>query len=1308
MRKLIVGAFVAVLCLLGVVSVGPVLADDTVSAEKGAFLNWVEEKLSTPDRKIAISAIDGALSSDVTLPEITIADRQGVWLRILGAHLKWSRTALLTGTLSVDTLEADRLEVIRKPLPADTVTPAASEGFSVPELPVAVEIGKLRIGEVALSAPVMGEDALLTVEGALSLSGGSLTSNLAIERIDGQPAKLAVKANFDGGTKTLDLDFGLHEPKGGMLSGVLGIPERPALDLTVKGTGPLSDFSADVAFDSDSRRLLSGKTTISADGDGYRFASQMNGDLSPLVQPDYALYLAGDGHFDLDGRYGGDGRIAIDRLTLAAPVLSLDGSAQLAADGFPTALDLKGKLGKDGSFLPIGGASSTTGLGGARFALVFGQGGRWSLDLDADTLVTSAGKADRVTLRGGGVAEALDRAADRHVTFDLAGATQGLQPGDPDLAKAVGGEAAFKAAGNWSGGHPLVIDLAELSTPTAAARFSGEVTGGMISGKQQIEMADLRPASGLAGRPLSGALSLSTTGGLTPMTGAFDLVLDGKATDVTLGAAAADRLLAGVVSVAGRVRRDTGGVLFDGVTLGGEAFSLTLDGQQAKAVTDVTASAEIHNLNKMLDEASGPLAARVHLGGSGAPFDVTADLSSPGLRLRGHDLKPLKIAFDGQLDGAKLDGRLSGGGALDKVPLQVAASLGSGEDGSRSFSGLKLSAGKTRISGDVRLSPARLMDGQLAMDSPDIAALAPLALVEAHGAVKGTVGLTSVGGQQAAEVAVKASGLRVEGSSVGAATLSAEISDLFGAAAVTGKGTAEAVSSGGVKVASVEATAEGTLQATRFAVTLRGVSASQAVQAGLAPFTVAAKGQYANNTVDFQSLKVSGDPGLSVDAAGRVPLSGAGLDVKAKATIPLALGNRLLAVRGARVQGTATADILVSGSLADPRFGGSVQVADGSLVDPQSTNRLTGIALRLNLTPKAAVVDSFSAVLNGGGQVGLKGSIGLDPNAGLPVDLNVTFGKTKVTDGKIITATVGGDISIKGSVTGGLAVAGGIDVARAEITIPEGMGASANILDVKHRLPPPNVKRTLERIVAAAPKKGGSVSGSVGLNLEIRAPARLFVRGRGIDAELGGSLKVLGTLDNVQPIGSFNLIRGRVDVIGQRITFDRGSVTLTGDLDPSIDFSATTESDQISVTASVTGRASDPQIVLSSSPELPQDEILARFLFKRSMSELSPVQIGLLATAVAQLAGGGRDNGLLDRLRSSIGLDDLDVTTDKNGNAAVKAGRYITEKVYLGVTAGGNGQSGVAVNLDITNDLKAKAEATQAESKVGVYYEHEY
>ena len=183
---------------------------------------------------------------------------------------------------------------------------------------------------------------------------------------------------------------------------------------------------------------------------------------------------------------------------------------------------------------------------------------------------------------------------------------------------------------------------------------------------------------------------------------------------------------------------------------------------------------------------------------------------------------------------------------------------------------------------------------------------------------------------------------------------------------------------------------------------------------------------------------------------------------------------------------------------------------------------------------------------------------------------------------------------------------------------------------------------------------------------------------------------------------------GIVDIENQRITFDEGRVSLVGDLDPFIDFVARTESDDITVFITVRGRVSDPQIEFSSQPGLPQDEVLARLIFNRSIGELSALQIAQLAAAAAELAGGS-NTSLLGSLRNATGLDDLDIVTNSKGETAVRAGRYIEENVYLGVEAGAQGSTRGTINLDITEDLKARGSVgSDGDSSIGLFYEKDY
>lgn len=1300
-----------ILALLALVPVALTLAgaQEDAQAEKSAFLRFVEDRISTPDRKIAIGAIDGALSSDVRLASITVSDRQGPWLRIEGVHLVWSRLALLSGTLDVNSLAAERIEVSRKPVAAQTVDPAAGEGFSLPQLPVAVKIGKLAAGTVVLGAPLVGEEVQLALEGALTLEGGSLATHFDARRIDATTGEIRLDASYAKEGKRLAVDLAVSEPEGGMLSRLLQLPGAPSIDLAVKGEGPLDAFAADVRLATGGIERLGGRITIAGAGDGYKFAADLGGDVAALVDPDYARYVGGSSSFALAGRVGADGAVAIDRLDVASPVLAVKGSAALAPDGFPLAVDLRGRLGGAGAFLPLGGAHSASGLESAAFALAFGADNAWTLDVDVAGLRSEAGRAERLQLSGKGLAENLADAGRRHLTFALSGRSSGLALADAALAAAAGGDVSFSGKGSWTAGAPLAIDGLALSTPTATAGFAGKIEDLRIRGRHLLSAPSLAPFSALAGRPLEGSLDIAAEGDIAPVTGAFELTLSGQADGLAVGVKAADGLLAGTSRLSGRVSRTTAGLAFQALKLGNDHIAATLAGHLGRQATDIAAKAQITDLAAAMPTLSGALAADVTVRGGDGPLAVSAKLASERIGLDRHAFVNPAIAFEGHVGGSGIDGHLAGGGMLDKVPLRLAADLSSDADGTQHLAGLTLSAAATRASGDLVRRPDGLVAGTLAFDSPDISVLAPLALVEASGRASGRIALQPEAGGQGAKVVLDLAAISVAGNGVGSGHLEASVADALGSARVDGSFRLADLSAAAGRIAALAGTARSEGAATRFDVKADGILAPQLADNGLSPLAATARGRFAGNRIDIEAAAVTGDGGLSVRASGALPLKGEGLDVRVEADLPLALADRLLAKRGARLTGTAHAALALSGSLAAPRYGGNATLADGTAVDPETATKITGIGFDLRLDGNAVRIDRFAAAVNGRGRLSASGSVGLDPKAGLPVDIRVKLDNARLGDGRMATADLGGDITVAGSLAGGIKVSGTLNVARAEITVPEGMGANADLLDVKHRLPPPNVRRTLARI-AAANGGGGPAGGgpAVTADLKIEAPSKIFVRGRGIDAELGGTLTVSGTLPDVRPVGGFKLIRGRIQVIGQRITLDEGTVTLMGDLDPYIDFSATSKSNQIAVTASVTGYASAPKIVLSSTPDLPQDEILARFLFKRSISDLSAVQIALLADAVAQLAGGGRDNGLIDKLRGSVGLDDLDVATDAKGNTAVKAGRYISEKVYLGVSAGSAGQSGVSVNLDITDQLKARAEATTGQSKIGVYYEKEY
>jgi len=93
---------------------------------------------------------------------------------------------------------------------------------------------------------------------------------------------------------------------------------------------------------------------------------------------------------------------------------------------------------------------------------------------------------------------------------------------------------------------------------------------------------------------------------------------------------------------------------------------------------------------------------------------------------------------------------------------------------------------------------------------------------------------------------------------------------------------------------------------------------------------------------------------------------------------------------------------------------------------------------------------------------------------------------------------------------------------------------------------------------------------------------------------------------------------------------------------------------------------------------------------------------------VATLAGGG-DGGVVSQLRRSFDLDDLDVTTDAEGNTALRVGKYISDNIYTDVELGGEDGAEVSLNIDLTPSLTARGSANSVgETSLGVFFEKDY
>ncbi|MES2433131.1 MAG: translocation/assembly module TamB domain-containing protein [Pseudomonadota bacterium] len=1173
MRKLFLASCLALLPLTG----------HAQTDDRDYLTAFIEDSLSGAGRKVVVTGFAGALSSQASLTELTIADDAGVWLTLRDVSLDWSRSSLLSGAVVVNELTAGEIILDRLPTSETTTTAPEAGTFALPELPVSVEIGQIAAKHIVLGPSVLGTGLEATLEASLSLSGGEGKGSLVLERTDAGPAgKVSLTASYTNATQQLSIDLAAEEAAGGIASVKLGLPGAPSVALSVKGAGPVSDFAADVALTTDGVDRLAGKIALTGQKDGATaFSTDLAGDLAPLFLPSYAEFFGNSVSLSTAGKRWPDGRLALDTLAVKAKALALQGSLTLAADGLPQKFNLTGKIAApDGSpvllplttELPVKVSSADIAVG---YDATQDEG--WSASIAILGLDRADFRASSLGLSGSGRIARLSGKRQVGGTFKYT--AEGLEPTDLSLGRALGSVIWGDGSAYWrEGDGSVTLQRLALMGEDYAALVSGKIEGLddalAITGKASAKMEDLSRLSGLAGRSLAGAAEVSVSGNGSPITGAFDLTGSATGTDMQAGVAELDNLLRGQATVIASVLRDTTGTTLRDLSVQAASLTMKAKGSLASTGSDITANLLFRDLGSLGGQYRGALGGEAHLTGTLEAGKLTFDANGRSLAI-----------------GNPQADKLLAGNSVVGLVLSMTDSV-------------------------IQIDRATLTNPQLE--------------AQASGSVAGdkqTIDLTA----------------RLK-------NLALIVPEFPGALSVTGTAVQDA----------------------------SGVT-----------------------------LNLGGKGPGQIDATvkGQVAPGFGSADLAIKGTAQAALANAFIQPRA--ISGQMGFDLRLNGPLGLQSLSGPVTLSGGRLADPSLAFALQDITARANLAQGRAAIDVTTNV-SSGGSLTVKGSAALTaPYAG---DLAVDVRQVTLRDPDLFETTLNGNVTLQGPLMGGAMIAGRIGLSETELRVPStGFGGAGGLPGLEHKNEPRPVRATRARagLIATGKDAGAGTGPGFGLDITVSAPS-LFIRGRGLDVEMGGDLRLLGSTDAVVPSGAFDLIRGRLEILGKRLDLTEAVLQMQGDLVPFIHIVASTENDGITSGVTIDGPATDPVVTFTSTPELPQEEVLAQLLFGEGLQNLSAFQALQLANAVATLAGRG-GQGVVSKLREGFGLDNLDVKTDASGGAAVTAGKYLTKNIYSEVTVDQNGQSEINLNLDVSKSITLRAQSgSDGNTGLGVVLEKDY
>ena len=462
------------------------------------------------------------------------------------------------------------------------------------------------------------------------------------------------------------------------------------------------------------------------------------------------------------------------------------------------------------------------------------------------------------------------------------------------------------------------------------------------------------------------------------------------------------------------------------------------------------------------------------------------------------------------------------------------------------------------------------------------------------------------------------------------------------------------------------------------------------------------------NTI-LVGMNSTGIGGLQADVSGTIPVTEGVWNLKAKGVAPLALADRFFTSSSVKARGNAQFNLVLNGSPSLQNISGEISTNGASVALPTQRLSVDDVNATANITNGIANTRA-SASLSTGGQVIGEGQISLNQQQGFPTDLKMQLNNVTQRDRNFYKTTLNGNLALSGPLSFGPKLSGQIDLTDTELNLQGTASPKLGFIPEIVHINEPNASRLTRQhagLITTA-DNGSAKRRALELDVVINAPTRIFIRGRGLDAEMGGRVRLTGTSQSVVPIGVFNLIRGRLDILGKRMTLTEGNISLAGALDPRIRIVATTNSDDYELSVIISGLLSDPQFTFISSPELPEDEILAQIFFGRGLDQISPFQAFKLAAAVRELTGkGGRSIG--ERIRQKLDIDDFSIETNADGTTGVRAGKYISDNVYTDFTIAGNGNSEISINLDLNKNLSTSGMLTQSGgSKLGIYFKRDY
>jgi len=402
---------------------------------------------------------------------------------------------------------------------------------------------------------------------------------------------------------------------------------------------------------------------------------------------------------------------------------------------------------------------------------------------------------------------------------------------------------------------------------------------------------------------------------------------------------------------------------------------------------------------------------------------------------------------------------------------------------------------------------------------------------------------------------------------------------------------------------------------------------------------------------------------------------------------------RLFLPVGIRADARLNAQLTGSGSLAAPRIDGQIDASQIRFAMPEEGVSITDGTLKLILADDRVRVQE--GVLYGqSGRIVVSGEAQIrDPQASLAL----TFEKFALTNRSDRRVTISGVTQLAFSQQR-LRLEGELRADRARIEIPEASRPRLST-DVVVVGQPPRERTAAQRI-------------PLQLDLKLNLGDDFLFKGAGLDARLGGQLRVFTVNEVLRGEGRIQVVEGRYAAYGQSLDIERGVLSFIGPIDnPGIDVLAVRKTPTVTAGVQVRGTVQRPQVTLYSDPALPDTEKLSWLVLGHGLDQGGQQEFALLQIAAGALMSQTESVNFQAQLADALRVDTFEVRAGEGEDltsTVVSVGKRLSSRAILSYEQSLDGLSQVVkVLYQLSSRVRLEAQAGQ-QSSFDVFYTREY